>query len=97
MMPELPEVETLCRQLNAILPGEEILAVEVLDPRLGMSEGEGLAGRKIESGIPSGEIHPDRNGQRRPIIPAFPARKAPGKSQEKLPMTTASRRRCISG
>ena len=28
-MPELPEVETLCRQLNKILPGEEILAVEV--------------------------------------------------------------------
>ncbi len=48
-MPELPEVETLCRQLNEILPGEKILAVEILDPRLGMSEGEGLAGRKIES------------------------------------------------
>ena len=47
-MPELPEVETLCRQLNEILPGEEILAVEVLDPLLGMTEGEGLAGRKIE-------------------------------------------------
>ena len=46
-MPELPEVETLCRQLNGILPGEEILAVEVLDPRLGKSEGEGLVGRKI--------------------------------------------------
>jgi formamidopyrimidine-DNA glycosylase len=49
MMPELPEVETLCRQLNEILPGEKILAVEVLDPRLGMREGEGLDGRKIES------------------------------------------------
>lgn len=48
-MPELPEVETLCRQLNAILPGEKILAVEVLDPRLGKREGEGLAGRKIEA------------------------------------------------
>ena len=47
-MPELPEVETLCRQLNEILPGEEILTVEVLDPLLGMTEGEGLAGRKIE-------------------------------------------------
>ncbi len=35
-MPELPEVETLCRQLNEIIPGEEILAVEVLDSRLGM-------------------------------------------------------------
>jgi formamidopyrimidine-DNA glycosylase len=47
-MPELPEVETLCRQLNEILPGEEILAVEVLDPLLEMTEGERLAGRKIE-------------------------------------------------
>ncbi|MBU4074696.1 MAG: hypothetical protein KKF28_04820 [Proteobacteria bacterium] len=34
-MPELPEVETLCRQLNAILPGKEILNVEILDPCLG--------------------------------------------------------------
>ncbi len=34
-MPELPEVETLCRQLNEIIRGEEILAVEVLDSRLG--------------------------------------------------------------
>ncbi|MBA4422096.1 MAG: formamidopyrimidine-DNA glycosylase [Syntrophus sp. (in: bacteria)] len=48
MMPELPEVETLCRQLNEILPGEKILAVEVLDPRLGTTEDEGLDGRKIE-------------------------------------------------
>jgi formamidopyrimidine-DNA glycosylase len=48
MMPELPEVETLCRQLNEVLPGEVVLAVEILDPRLGKSEGEGLAGRKIE-------------------------------------------------
>ena len=47
-MPELPEVETLCRQLNEILPGKEILAIKILDHRLGMSESEGLAGRKIE-------------------------------------------------
>jgi len=46
-MPELPEVETLCRQLNAILPGEKVLAVEILDPRLGEGEGERLIGRKI--------------------------------------------------
>ena len=49
MMPELPEVETLCRQLNAILPGKKVLAVEILDPRLGKREGEGLTGRKIEA------------------------------------------------
>jgi len=47
-MPELPEVETLCRQLNKILPGERILAVEILDPRLGKKVGHGLAGRRIE-------------------------------------------------
>ncbi len=34
-MPELPEVETLCRQLNTVLPGEKIIQIEVLDPRLG--------------------------------------------------------------
>lgn len=49
IMPELPEVETLCRQLNAILPGKKILAVEILDPRLGEREGGDLTGRKIEA------------------------------------------------
>jgi formamidopyrimidine-DNA glycosylase len=49
MMPELPEVETLCRQLNAILPGKEVLAVEILDPRLGERKGDDLIGRKIEA------------------------------------------------
>jgi formamidopyrimidine-DNA glycosylase len=46
-MPELPEVETLCRQMNEILPGKEILAVEVADPRLG--EVPPLAGKRIVS------------------------------------------------
>jgi formamidopyrimidine-DNA glycosylase len=44
-LPELPEVETLCRQLKAILPGEEILGVEIRDPRLGKVEG--LVGNRI--------------------------------------------------
>jgi formamidopyrimidine-DNA glycosylase len=48
-MPELPEVETLCRQLNALLPGKKVLDVEILDPRLGNREGKRLIGRKIES------------------------------------------------
>ena len=42
-MPELPEVETLCRQLNTVLSGERILRIEVLDPRLintGQKKGE---------------------------------------------------------
>ncbi len=46
-MPELPEVETLSRQLNKILPGEEILAVEAVDPRLGKVPP--LAGNRILS------------------------------------------------
>jgi formamidopyrimidine-DNA glycosylase len=46
-MPELPEVETLCRQLNALLPGEEILRIEVFDSRLGKIEG--LVGRQVSA------------------------------------------------
>ena len=44
-MPELPEVETLCRQLRRAIAGREILSVEILDPRLGAVDG--LVGRKI--------------------------------------------------
>jgi formamidopyrimidine-DNA glycosylase len=46
-MPELPEVETLCRQLNTFLPGEEILSIEILDPLL--NRVEGLVGQRIEA------------------------------------------------
>jgi len=46
-MPELPEVETLSRQLNTILPGEEILAAEAFDPRL--ENMPPLAGNRIVS------------------------------------------------
>jgi formamidopyrimidine-DNA glycosylase len=46
-MPELPEVEALCRQLNALLPGEVILQIEVFDSRLGRIEG--LVGRRVEA------------------------------------------------
>lgn len=45
-MPELPEVETVCRQLKTILPGQEILRVEILDHRLGKIDG--LVGRRVE-------------------------------------------------
>ena len=44
-MPELPEVETLCRQLGSVLSGEPILRIEVLDPCLVNPErkrGEGV-------------------------------------------------------
>ena len=46
-MPELPEVETLCRQLNRMIAGKKILAVEVLDPRLGNVPA--LRGERVES------------------------------------------------
>jgi len=46
-LPELPEVETLCRQMNTILPGAKILAVEVADPRLGNVPP--LAGKRVVS------------------------------------------------
>ena len=44
-MPELPEVETLCRQLRRTIVDREILSMEILDPRLGAVDG--LTGRKI--------------------------------------------------
>ena len=44
-MPELPEVETLCRQLRRVITNREILSVEILDHRLGAVDG--LVGRKI--------------------------------------------------
>jgi len=40
-LPELPEVETLCRQLDGILPGQEIRGVRVVDARLGPLAGLG--------------------------------------------------------
>lgn len=52
-MPELPEVETLCRQLNALLPGRRILAMALLDPLLG--EVPDLAGRIVEAVTRSGK------------------------------------------
>ena len=33
-MPELPEVETLCRQLRAVIVGEEIISTRAIDPKL---------------------------------------------------------------
>ncbi|OGP54965.1 MAG: DNA-formamidopyrimidine glycosylase [Deltaproteobacteria bacterium RBG_13_52_11] len=44
-MPELPEVETLCRQLRPVIVGAEITQTRVIDPKLGVIEG--LQGREI--------------------------------------------------
>ncbi len=44
-MPELPEVETLCRQLRRVITDKKILGVEILDHKLGAIDG--LVGRRI--------------------------------------------------
>jgi formamidopyrimidine-DNA glycosylase len=46
-MPELPEVETLCRQLKPVILNKQILSVEIQDSKLG-SVGR-LAGKKVAS------------------------------------------------
>jgi formamidopyrimidine-DNA glycosylase len=46
-MPELPEVETLCRQLKPVILNEQILSIEILDSKLGSVVG--LAGKKVTS------------------------------------------------
>ena len=47
-MPELPEVETLCCQLRQVIIGAKIEKIDVIDPKLGTTEG--LEG-KIVRGI----------------------------------------------
>ena len=46
-MPELPEVETLCRQLKPIILGEEIIGMKIIDSKLGTAGG--LKGKKVVS------------------------------------------------
>jgi formamidopyrimidine-DNA glycosylase len=44
-MPELPEVETICRSLNELLPGRRIAAVDVLERRLRTNVDRGFEDR----------------------------------------------------
>ena len=91
-MPELPEVETLCRQLNEILPGEVIVAVEVLDPRLGKSESEGLAGRKIERVYRQGKyirIQMGKRGRDRDVSEPEKSRGKIGRAPQEDELTVA--------
>jgi formamidopyrimidine-DNA glycosylase len=44
-MPELPEVETLCRQLRQVIVGAQIVNTRVIDAKLGTIEG--LEGRTV--------------------------------------------------
>jgi len=46
-MPELPEIETLRRQLPRVLEGERIIRVEVFDPKIGPLPG--LRGRTVKA------------------------------------------------
>jgi len=53
-MPELPEVETLCRQLRQVVLGARILKGRILDERLGKMEDP--AGRRILAVIRRGKV-----------------------------------------
>lgn len=46
-MPELPEVETVCRQLSPVLVGARLRAIEVYDPKLRTLRKHRFEGRKI--------------------------------------------------
>ena len=52
-MPELPEVETIVRQLAPRLEGRWVVRVEILDPRLELDTA-GLAGMKVKSSAKEG-------------------------------------------
>jgi formamidopyrimidine-DNA glycosylase len=46
-MPELPEVEALCRQLHPVIVGVQITETRVVDPKLGTIGG--LAGKRVSA------------------------------------------------
>jgi formamidopyrimidine-DNA glycosylase len=48
-MPELPEVETVARQLAPVLVGRRVLELRILDPRLRVQRPPRLTGRRIEA------------------------------------------------
>lgn len=48
-MPELPEVETVVRQLAPAVTGRRLRAIDLLDPRLGQLDVESLCGRQVQS------------------------------------------------
>jgi len=52
-MPELPEVETLCRQLREVIVGRQILSSRVIDPKLGQLPP--LAGRTVQTVVRHGK------------------------------------------
>src|SRR3989304_7388814 len=48
-MPELPEVETIVRELDQVLPGKKITAVSVLRAKSFIGDEKELVGKTIES------------------------------------------------
>jgi formamidopyrimidine-DNA glycosylase len=52
-VPELPEVETLCRQLKQVMSGKIITEIRILDPKLGQLEN--LAGRTLNAPYRTGK------------------------------------------
>lgn len=46
-MPELPEVETIARQLGPLVCGQTVRRLSILDPKLALPSRPALAGRKI--------------------------------------------------
>ena len=52
-MPELPEVETLCRQMSAVLAGAKVRRLDILDARLG--PGKNLRGRQVLTVVREGK------------------------------------------
>jgi formamidopyrimidine-DNA glycosylase len=54
-MPELPEVETVARQLRPVLTGRRVERLRILDPLLRTARVPPLAGRRIESVRRSGK------------------------------------------
>jgi formamidopyrimidine-DNA glycosylase len=53
MMPELPEVETLCRQMSGVMIEAEIRRLDILDTKLG--RGKNLKGRRVRTIIRQGK------------------------------------------
>lgn len=47
-MPELPEVETVARQLAGLIPGRKVRRLTILDPKLTLRSRPGLVGQRID-------------------------------------------------
>ena len=63
-MPELPEVETVARQLRPLLCGRAVTALELFDPRLDAVDPSQVAGRRIDAVCRSGKEVVVRFGER---------------------------------